>query len=159
LSPDFLTKIAMSEHGVAADNLALQRQNAQQRQRGFMLIGLGVDTQLANHSGRVGRISRQQMDSWHFASGGAAQRLAVDGDAIVGLAQACLHPAVQGGFDEADIQAAKEFGKHGFGRSLGAAKTEGMGKAQAVVASKLGDGLQGFHTGERRDDRQAENSG
>src|SRR5947209_7733994 len=37
------TKIAVREHGVAGDDLALDREHPQQFQRGLVLVGLGID--------------------------------------------------------------------------------------------------------------------
>src|SRR5919206_304824 len=41
--------VAVGEHRVAGDDLAGQRQHAQQLQRRLVLVGLAVDAQLAQH--------------------------------------------------------------------------------------------------------------
>jgi hypothetical protein len=61
--PHCFADVLVAEQGVAGDHLALQGQDAQQFEGGLVLIGLGIDAQLAEDGGDLGGVGRQQVNA------------------------------------------------------------------------------------------------
>jgi hypothetical protein len=74
---DGLGPIAVREHGIAADQLALQGQDAQKSQGGFVFVGLGIDTPLPEYGRLVASEGRQHVNAGDFAVTAALERLAI----------------------------------------------------------------------------------
>jgi hypothetical protein len=49
LRDDLLAHVTLAEHGIAEDDAALDRQDAQQFESGLVLVALGIDAQLGQH--------------------------------------------------------------------------------------------------------------
>jgi hypothetical protein len=155
---DGLGYIPVREHSIAADQFALHGQDAQETQGGFVLVGLGIDTQLPQDRGVVGGESRQQVDSGDLAVAAALERLAVQGYRL-DRRRASLHPDTQDGLEGLQVDDAEDLGKGGLGGRLFASEPQGEGESGAMVASELGDGLQALHAGEHGEDGEGENGG
>jgi len=84
LVEDFLGDVALAAHGVDGDDGAVDRQHIEKRRDGDDLVGFVRHFDLAEHEALARRESGHHVDCGFSASlvGGAARRLAVDGDHI-----------------------------------------------------------------------------
>jgi hypothetical protein len=160
LVDDRRTNIALAKQGVADEQVAPHRQDAQQLQGGLVLIGLGIDAQLGQHGLGLRPIGRNQVLSGHVAVAAAASGLAVQGDGHPRtLRQAGGDPAGQGVLEGLHIEHPEEDGESGLGGSLAAGEAQGVGQCEALVAAELSDGLVTFRPGEHGQNRQGEDGG
>jgi len=72
--------VALAEHGIPDDNTALDRQDAQQFERGLVFIGLGIDFDLDQNRFDERGVGSDQMLAGHRAVAAATQGLAVHGE-------------------------------------------------------------------------------
>src|SRR5262249_47361885 len=109
LFDDLRTDIAVGEHRVAGDDLALDRHDTQQFQRGLVFVGLGVDPQLGHDGSDVRGIRRDQVNARRVAVTTAPGRLAVEGD-VRGVLRAKLplNPTPDPRLEVGDVDAAKD---------------------------------------------------
>jgi hypothetical protein len=155
---DFCAEIPLAKHGIAGDDLAAHRQNAQQFQGGFVFIGAGVNPHLRDHRRDVRRVGRQQVDAGHLVIGAAPQRLAVQGDGVAQVGTALLEPLGQDLFVRADVESAKDIGESCFARRRPMCEAEDFRQFRSMIAGELGDGFQGLHTRQQRDGCKVQNS-
>jgi hypothetical protein len=150
--------VLLAEHGVAGDDLAFQRQDAQQFQGGLVLIGLGIDAQLADDGSYLGGVGRQQVNAGDPLTGGAPQGLAIQGQRRAQLRAPGHHPTGQGLFVGIDVKLAEEGGQGAFARRVQAGEAQGEPEGQPVVAGELSDGFQAAHASEQGHGGEAEDS-
>src|SRR3974377_4486 len=72
--------IPARENGIAGDDFALQRQPPQQLQRGLVLVGLGIHSELGQDRLDLRGVGGDQVDPGRVAIAAAPGGLAVDGD-------------------------------------------------------------------------------
>ena len=127
---DLRAQVALAEHGVAEDDLPLDRQDAQQFQGGLVLVGLGIDLDLGEDGLVLVGIGGDQVLTGHRAVAATAQRLAVQGNRLLvgfpGGGQAGGDPAREGGLEGHSVEAAEEFAEAGRGRRLAAQESQSM---------------------------------
>lgn len=160
LGHDLGTDVALAEHGVAAEEVAADRQNPQQLQGGLVLVGLGVHADLGEDGLDVRRVGGDEVLTGRIAVMAAAGGLAVEGDVefFVGW-QAGGDPARQGGFKGDDVELTKQDGKGGWGGCFAAAKSQDVGEGKPFIAAELGDGGVGFTPGEHGENGEGQNGG
>lgn len=76
---NLIGEVALAKYRIAEDDLVLQRQQAQELQGRFVLVGLGIDTQLRQHGLDLGGVRSQQMLTGQVAVSTAFERLAIQG--------------------------------------------------------------------------------
>jgi hypothetical protein len=72
--------VALAEHGIPGDATALDRQDAQQLERGLVFIGLSIDFDLDQNRFHERGVGSDQMLAGHRAIAAATQGLAVQGE-------------------------------------------------------------------------------
>jgi hypothetical protein len=112
LADNLGTDVALTEHSIAQDDAALDGQNAQQFQSRLVLVGLGVDFDLAEDGFDEGGVGGDQVLSGDFTVAAAPQVLAVEGDGLFGGRDrfAGADPACQGGLEGDGVEATQESG-------------------------------------------------
>jgi hypothetical protein len=80
LLDDLRAQVALAEHGIAQNNMASERQDAQQFQRGFMLVGLGVNADLGENRLMLMSVGGNEMVTRRLTVATAPQRLTVERD-------------------------------------------------------------------------------
>jgi len=154
---DFFAEIPLAKHGVARDDLAAYRQDAQQFQGGFVFVGAGINPHLRDHCRDVRRVGRQQVHAGHLVAGAASQGLAVQGDGVAQVRTALLEPLGQDLFIRANVESAKDIGQGGLARRWPVGEAKDFRQLWSMIAGELGDGFQGLHARQQRDCRQVEN--
>ena len=118
LRDDLLAEVALAEDGVAGDDAALDRQDAQQFQGGLVLVGLGIDFDLHEDGFDQRGVGGDQVLAGHRAVAATAQGLAIQGDGLLvllavtwgGGRRAGRDPACQRGLKGDGVEAAEEPG-------------------------------------------------
>lgn len=106
--PYFLRQVALTEHRVARDHLALQRNQIQHPQRRLVFVGLGIDGNLIQHDLRFVSVRGQQMNPRHFVTLGAAQPLAVERNRLPTRRRTDRRPAADRSLEGLAIECGKE---------------------------------------------------
>jgi hypothetical protein len=154
LRGDLLTDVSLAEDRIPQDDAALDRQDAQQFQSGFVLVGLPIDFDLDQDGLHERSIGGDQMLAGHRAVAAASQCLAIQRDGLFLLRGLFLlngiagsrgrgprrNPACQGGLEGDRVKAAKKPREARGGGRLAAEKPESVGKRGAIVTTELGDG-------------------
>jgi len=154
---DLGAEVALAEEGVASDDAAPQRQDAQQLQSGLVLVGLGIDAHLGQDGLGVGGIGSNEVLAGGLTVLATTHGLAVQGDDHpLARGQAVADPAAEGGLEGGDVQGAEEDGEGGLAGRLAATEAQGVGQRRALVASELGDGFVAFGSAEHGEDGQGE---
>lgn len=148
--------LGLAEHRVAGDDLARQRQHAQQSQRRLVLVGLGIDAQLPDHGLNRRREHGDQVYRGGLAVVTAPERLAVEGEVVAEVGTALEDPVAEDGLEGLDVDASEDAGVGGDTGRLPAPESEGVCEGGSVVASELSDALEGRAPGEDGDDGQRE---
>ena len=146
----------LAEHGIPGDHFAGHRHEAQQLQRGLVLVRFGVDTNLTHHRLDRRREQGEQVNRGDVALVGASQGLAIEGEVIAQIGAALQDPIAEDGFQSVGIESAEEAGVGGGGGCLPPAEAEHESEGLAVIAAELGDPLEGGAAGEHGDHRQTE---
>lgn len=140
--PYFLGQIPLAEHRVAGDQLALQRNQIQHLQRRLVFVGLGIDRNLIEHQLRFVGIRGQQMNTRHFVTLRATQRLAVQRHRLPTCRNPPRRPTADGTLEGLTIQGGKQVvQRRTTGRNV-SRKPQGQRKRLASIPTKLRDGVQ-----------------
>lgn len=149
---DYLrTQVTLAEHGIAKDDMALDRQNAEQFESGLVFVGLGIHPYLPEDSPLLMGKSGHQVVARRVAIVAATQVLAVERDRLLGVARhrhghARGDPAGQGRLESDHIEGSEEIGKARGGGGLAATKAQRVRQGEAMIATELGNGRGSFAT-------------
>lgn len=146
----------LTEHGVAGDDLALHRGDAQEGQRRLVLVRLGVDADLPDHRLHRRGEQRHQMHRRHVPVVGAAEGFAVEGEVLAQIGTALENPVPRDAFEGVDVEASEDAGVGGHARRLPPAEAERESEGLAVIATELSDPLEGGSPGQHGDHRQTQ---
>ena len=147
----------LAEHGIPGDHFAGHRHEAQQLQRGLVLVRFGVDTNLTHHRLDRRREQGEQVNRGDVALVGASQGLAIEGEVIAQIGAALQDPIAEDGFQSVGIESAEEAGVGGGGGCLAASESEGVSEGGAVIPPELSDGLEGGPSSEDGQDGERQN--
>jgi hypothetical protein len=148
------------EHGVAGDDLAFDRQHPQELQRGFVLVGLGIDPELGHNRFDVRGLSGHQVDGGRATIATAPGGLAVERQ-VRGVAWAeppsdpLTHPRLEVG----DVDPAKDPRVGGLAEAAPPGEPQELEEGPIPLLAVLDDGLVTGHARERGDDGQREEGG
>lgn len=135
-------EIALAEHRVARDDTPFQGQILQQFESRLVLVGLGVDTHLAEHASGPLVHRREQMDRRIVRAEAATRGLAVEGDARefdgLRLAEHVGDPTGQGEFEGLGVEPREQRLEGPVGRGP-AAIAERVHQLDGLIAAPLGD--------------------
>ena len=166
LLDDLGADVTLAEDGIAKDDASLDRQNAEQFEGGFVLVGLGIDPYLDKDSFDERGVGGDEVLAGHHAVAAAAQGLAIQGEGffLLGVVRCArdrrsrLDPAREGGLEGGGVEAGEQLGQTGGSRGLAAGEAQSVGQRDAVVAAELGDGDGSLATAQHGEDDEGENS-
>jgi hypothetical protein len=158
---DYLTaNIALREHRIAGDDLALNRQYPQHFQSRLVFIGLSIHTQLCQGGVDIRRICSNKMNRWCVAIATPTGRLAVDRDmGSVTRSQVPLNPTTDACLEVSYIDSSKDPRVCGFAQSSPSGKSEKVQEIPTSFLAVLNDRFVTCHARKHGDDSQRENSG
>lgn len=154
------THVPLTEQGVAQNDAALDRQDAQQLQGGLVFVGLGVHAYLGENGFLFMSVGRHEVVARQVAIAAATQGFAVEGNwlcvGVVGRWDAGSDPAGQGCLEGVHVESVVEVAKARRSRGFAATEAEGMRQVDAVVPSELSDGGGSLAAAEHGQDGQGE---
>jgi len=157
---DRRAEVPLAEQGIAGDDVALHRQDVQQLQGCLVLVGLGIDLDLAQNRLGFGEVGGDEMLAGHFTLPAAARGLAVQGDQfLLAFGQAGGDPAGQGLLEGVHVQDPEEHGEGGLGGCLAAREAEGVRQGETMVPAVLGNGLVAFGARQHGHDSEGKDGG
>ena len=150
--------IAVREHGIAADDFALQRQHPQQLQRGLVLVGLGIYPELGQDRLDLRGVGGDQVDPGRVAIAAAPGGLAVDGDVgSVARPESPLDPLPDPRLEVGDVNPAEDARVGRLAEASAGGEPEESG-TPSPAPCRLDDGFVTGHAGKHGDNGQAEQS-
>jgi hypothetical protein len=123
-----------------------------------MFVRLVADGGLGHGNATGDGVEGQQVDSRHVARGGAAQRLAVEGQVLV-AGSLGGRPGAQLPLQGVGIDAAQDLGEGTLTGSGRVSEAEGGSLRRGEVASELGDSLEAAEAAENGGRDEVENGG
>jgi hypothetical protein len=137
-----MRKVALAEHRVAGDDTPFEGQILQQFEGGFVLVGLGVNTHLAEDAAGPLVHRREQMDRRVVWAEAATRGLAVEGGAGEfggsGLAEYVGDPTGQSDFESLGVEPREQRLEGPIG-GWSAAIAELVHQFDGLIAAPLGD--------------------
>jgi hypothetical protein len=148
------------EHGVAGDDLALDRQHSQELQRGLVFVGLGINSELADDRLDVRGIGGHQVNPGPLTVATSSDGLAVDGD-VRGLVQSepPLDPLGDARLKVRDVDPAEDPGVGRLAKAAFPGEAKEIKERSTSFATVLDDAFVTGHAREHGNDSQRKEGG